>query len=370
MRIVVKLLMGAFIGGVLGSFFSGGDWIYTIVWAVAIPAVLLGSMLVGTRNTRGIGFGIARIETIQRAALEADGRQQCEARVVVQPANGTPYSTTATLMLSTDELRQYVAGTIVLVALNGMKPDVAVVSTAPPAVLEAAAKARLDPSLIPTATDVPAWETATTTTPGTKKPGSATRPWEGAVSALIIALGAVITLVPVWPSIAHTIENIAVGDPNGSNLVLGRYQQEAVDQVAAVAGSYDFTRVGFYSDYLLVTGLTAPGATTTDDYQWRYGRAYRDGPALIQSNDLQHELFDASKLDFSMIPTLVRDAIKRADLDNAELPYVSVYRGPGGDEPYGEPEIGISLRNDYYDAYFTYSFEGELLTSSGSAFTR
>lgn len=376
-RILAKVAAGAFIGGVLGYFFTGGDWMYTIVWAVAIPAFILLGLLGGSRRVTSSfpGFALARVETAQRGAVAADGRQEVTLRLVVAPPRSAAYSTTTTITIPTDDMWLYNSGSVLVVArANDNRPDVTIVSAPPAEWVARADQARADASLIPVASAAPAWEPATTTTPGTPRPGGAGllsgfRGSDLMVSLLIIAATAAIVLIPAYGSIGRTFSDLAAGRPDGANMVTGIHQQDAVDAIAAVAGSYQFTDLSFYDSYVLADGLTAPGAMTTDSYMWRWGRAMRDGPSFIQPSDLQAELFDASGLDFSIIGSLVAEAKEAANLDNIDSVYVGVRRSIF-DENSQVPEINISINNAYFDARFTYDFDGNELSRDGSAFDR
>lgn len=372
LRILAKVAFGVFIGGLLGTFFTGGDWIYTIVWSLAIPLFLVASLSAGLRGLRGRnsdGLALARIETVQRAASYDGGRQGIELRLVVAPTGSAAYTTTTTLVVLPDDIRKYNSGMVLVVARPiDSRPDVTIVPSPPAEWAARAAQAQHDTSLIPPASAAPAWEAATTTTPGTPRPGSRKlgAPTGLLVSLLIIAVTAALVLIPAYGSIGRTFSDVATGNFDGGNMITGIHQQDAVDAIAAVAGSYQFTHINFYDGYVLADGLTAPGADTTDSFTWRYGRAWRDGPSFIQSTALSEELFDASELDFSIIGDLVDEARAASDLDNIDSTYVFVRRGAETNEPV----ITISVGNAYYDASFDYGFEGDLLSQSGTAFER
>lgn len=345
-------------GGVLGAFFTGGDWIYTLVWSLAIPAFILAGLLISSRRLGGRrgGTAIARIESVQRTSVATPIDQELELRLVVLPERGEAYTTSTRVRVTPEELRNYVAGTVFVVQrLVGNRPDVTVVRTPSPEAQAAAERARLDASVIPVS--APAWESATTTQPGTARPGAGNRALGLAASLVITALIAALVLLPAWGSIGRAFTNLATWDLDAGNMVTGAYQQDAIDQIAVVAGGYDFTSANFYPDYVLVDGLTYPGASTTDSYQWRYGRAFRDGPELIQSSDLAAELFDASGLDFSVIGEVVGDAMARSRLERIDSVYAFVSR----DGAEGSPVIMVSISAAYADAYLTYGFDGKLI---------
>jgi hypothetical protein len=184
---------------------------------------------------------------------------------------------------------------------------------------------------------------------------------------VLLAAGAALALIPAYTMIGWIASDFVHGRPfDGRDMRTGLHQNDAMNQIADVVGSHDITRVNFYEDYVIVTARTSPRSTTVDTYMWRYGSAYREGPGGFEP-DLAAELFDASKVDFSIIPELITIAKRDAGMNDADDYYPSVARDTGGDVP-GDPVISISLSNDYFDAYYTFSLDGEILDKSGSAF--
>lgn len=371
LRILTKIAIGAFIGGVLGSFFTGGDWAYTLVWSFSTAVGMVAATLAGfqgrfrRRVPPASGLSLARIETIQRTGLQTNGRQECELRLVVAATDVSAYTTTTRLTMATDDLRGYVSGTVLVVARPAPnRPDVTIVPSPPQEWVTLAEQATHDPSLIPVASAAPAWEPATTTAPGTARPGSGRGSFALVASLFIVVVAAAVTLFPAYGSIGRTFGNVAAGDWDGNSMITGSHQQVAIDEIAAIAGSYQFTDVGFYDGYVIVDGLTTPGADTTDEYIWRYGRATRQGAELIQSSDLAAELFDASGLDFSMVGTVVEKAVAASGLDDIDSVNPRVARTFEG----GAPVIYVYVSDAYRDATFTYGFDGVEIERSGSAF--
>ena len=133
-----------------------------------------------------------------------------------------------------------------------------------------------------------------------------------------------------------------------------------------VVGSPDMSYINFYDDYVIVTARTSPRSTTADTYMWRGGKAFRAGPGGYDP-ELASELFDSSQLDFSIIPELITIAKRDSGMNDAEDYYPSVRRNYDSEQP-GDPVIFISLSDDYFDASYTFSFDGEILDKSGSAF--
>ena len=370
LSILIKVAIGAMLAAILGSVITG-DTTFTIVWAVGIPVVILLAMFRGMRGHRRpgkLGFSIARVETVQRAGSNIDGSQLVDVRLTV--VGDITYTTTARGNFTDEDLRTIKPGSIVAVELVGAnRPDARIITTPTPAVEAELAKVRLDSSTIPVASSVPAWETATTTTPGTAKPGTKAATGPGVVGrrvltfVIIVAMGAVV-LIPAYPSIARGVNNIVTGNWDGSDMVTGLYQQESVDQMIEVAGTSQFTSLNFYPTYIIGEAISRTSDEHTDEVNWRWGRAFVDGPSFIQSTDLQAELFDVAELDISMVAKVANETVQLARIEDADTVYAFVSNGSES----GRPEITVSINGEYDSAYITYSFDGEILNQSGSVF--
>ncbi len=198
------------------------------------------------------------------------------------------------------------------------------------------------------------------------KPARPVRLRRGIAIVLVLA-GMALALIPAYPLIGWIASDVAHGRPfDGRDMRTGLHQNEAVAQIAEVVGSPDVTRVNFYEDYVIVSARTSPRSTTVDTYMWRHGGAYRQGPGGFEP-ELAELLFDASKVDFSVIPSLITIAKRDAGMNDADTYYPSVSRASEA-EGYGDPVISISLSNEYFDAYYTFSLDGEIISKSGSAF--
>ena len=178
--------------------------------------------------------------------------------------------------------------------------------------------------------------------------------WSRVLAILTILVGAALVLIPAYRMIGWTATNIAQGRFDGNDMRTGLHQQEAIDDLTAVIGGSEFVSIYFYDGYVLAEAPTRPGATTTDLWQWRYGRAVNDGPYSGSIDGL----FDASAVDFSMIPDLVARARAETGWEQVTTTYPSVRANEEG-----VPEITIALGNDYYSASYTYDLRGELVDS-------
>ncbi len=187
------------------------------------------------------------------------------------------------------------------------------------------------------------------------------------IAVVLVIAGAALSLIPAYSMIGWIASDVVHGQPfDGRDMRTGLHQNDAIAQIAEVVGSPDVTRVNFYDDYVIVTARTSPRSTTVDSYMWRYGGAFRSSPGSFEP-DLADQLFDASKVDFSIIPSLITIAKRDSGLNDAEDYYPSVSRD-NLSEGLGDPVIDISLSNDYFNAYYTFSLDGEMLEKSGSAF--
>lgn len=353
------LLLGAGIGAIIGIIFVG-DPLYTVAAAAAFPLVIFAAIAVSGRGgaARATGPALARVESIQRTGVESNGMYECSLRLVVQPSSGAAYQTIAKQVLTAEQLRSTTPGAVIVVTrLGGHRPDVAV--TAAPSA-EWAAKieaARRDPSSIASAQNAPLWTTGKP--PQTASTGG--RLVRRTIAILVMVAGAALVLVPAYGSIARAVESMAAGDLGGTSMVTGNYQQLAVDDLAAASGGYQFTSIRFYDEYVIATAPTTPGASTTDQFTWRYGRSYSQDPELIQPTDMQAELFDASELDFSMVATVTRDAIAASGLTSFESIYPGVALASSGQKV---PVISVYLTTDYESVTYVYGFDGELISSN------
>lgn len=296
-RVVLQLAVGAILGSILGSIFTG-DWIYTIVWGVGLPLVLTIAGVLGSRKRTGQVLTVpGRIPGI----IGSTRVQPAQTQAVLNPESTAIPSTGGTL--------------------NGEPLDPAVLAKMPQ----------------PRLRDVPLWRRV--------------------LAIALVFAGIALVLIPAYRTIGWTVTNLAQGRWDGNDMRSGLHQQEAVDDLAAVIGSYDFVSVWFYDSFVLIEAPTFVGATTTDQYEWQYGRAGRKGPY----SGAVTGLFDASRIDFSIIGELVA----QAKADTGWTDFTSFYPSVRANGE-GVPEIHISLSNDYYSASYTFTIEGDLIEKDGT----
>jgi hypothetical protein len=189
--------------------------------------------------------------------------------------------------------------------------------------------------------------------------------WWRALSILTRAAGAALVLIPAYPMIGWTVQDIGAGRPfDGRDMVEGLHQQDAFDQLAGVIGGTEVVSITFFRDSIQVSAPSSPGARTVDRYVWSGGVASKQGPDFSQPADLDDALFDAGDLDMSLVATLVRRSLDDAEIDQVDAVYPSIRR-PGDGEG---PRIDIAISGVYFSAYYSYTTDGQLLQRSGSAF--
>ena len=106
----------------------------------------------------------------------------------------------------------------------------------------------------------------------------------------------------------------------------GLHQNDAVAQIAEVVGSPDVTRVNFYEDYVIVRRAPRRAARrSTRTCGGTAALSVRSGRIRARARGL---LFDASTVDFSIIPSLITIAKRDSGMNDADDYYPSVSRAP------------------------------------------
>lgn len=372
LRFLPPILFGGVLGSVLAWIITG-DWIYAIVFGVTLGPAIISATFLSMRGRLRVGpgdhgYAAGRVESVQRVGANAAGQQQADVRVSVFTQNDSPYQTTMRTVVDDAALRKMAIGSFIPLLRLGQitRPDVSYAPDAPPEWMAKVEELRAEASTLPVVANVKPWETATTTTPGTPKPGQPRKRTTRYLGLIIVLVVAAAVMIPSYVSIARGVNNILQGRLDGSNMVTGLYQQQSIDQMAAAAGTTQFTSLSFFPDFILGDALSKSeeGEQRTDSVEWRFGRAWVDGPSSSQSSDLSRELFDVSELDFSKVAEVARDGLARSGIENPE----SVYAFVRADSETGVPEITISIDGPYDDAYMNYTFGGELISASGTAF--
>jgi len=156
---------------------------------------------------------------------------------------------------------------------------------------------------------------------------------------------------------------------------VGTNAQQALAKLADATGSAVFASVYISYETISVEAANPPGSETFDDWYYRAaeGSVEHDGPTLIQPDrdELDLTLIDVRDYDLTVIPAIIAKARKKSGLTDADpsdvgvsLQTETIWTDDGGKRR-GRPTYSVSVRNDYYDAYFTFSGTGKLLDMSG-----
>lgn len=373
MRLLLFLAIGFVTGGVLFSVITGD--VDDLGWylGLGLPVLaLLATLLPLARLMRGLpqstrldipaaladGRGaLARVKRIRRTGTSINDVPLCEVTLVVQPRERDAYSVTVRELVDPVLMPRRQPGQIVVVARHALdRPEVLIVGEP-----DASWTAAMEESGDSVPASAPIWNAPDTPLPGQRKSligrGERGRPARMVAYVALAAIGAGITLVPNWGQ--FRAEAAAFFTEYGDDFTRNDRQREAIEAIIAVMGHSTVTHVGFYDGYVLVTGLTAPGAVTLDDYQFRHGEAFREGPTPIQSDDLAAETFDLRSVDVSRIPEYVAAAVTATGIDPTEGPYVGIDRFSG------PPAIDVTVRDAYFDGTYRVDLSGTVVYMDG-----
>jgi hypothetical protein len=179
-----------------------------------------------------------------------------------------------------------------------------------------------------------------------------------AIAVVLVVAAGGITLIPSAAAIGRIGTN--------QNMLTGAYQQQAVDAIAKVVGTHELVDIDFYDSYVIAQAPTKPGADTSDNYQYRYGRAERLGPEQSAADTKTAE-YDGRQVDFALIPKLIRDAERRTKTSSPTSLHVFVMQPL--DRKVGQPPtINIQVDDAYHSNQVDYTAQGKFLNGVGDAF--
>ena len=387
---MLRLLLAATIGFFTASVVLltadlGGD---ALPWAVPVSGALMTILLVvvsigrGFAGVRGASaadveaavrenrVSLARVIETRATGSSVNDQPLCDIRLVVASRTRPAYTTSTRALVNLGRLPSLQRGAVVVVAqLHADRPDVALLDPAPG---EWQAAADRD-TTVATMPEPPAWEAAPAR--GRDRQGLLRIPAALLLLAFVVGLGA-----RAWPE-----RDLVVALVQGTSLDEAREQgdraraeaasifpaartQRVVDDLAEAAGGTQFVDVVLFRTYAVAEALTSPGATTTDSFTWRDGRAVREGAELIQPDpaDLPAALYDVRDLDWSVVERLTAQMTELTGIDDADGPVVYVRRGTASDA-IAPVEIVLSVDDDYYDGWVTADATGAIVSMRGGA---
>ncbi len=164
-------------------------------------------------------------------------------------------------------------------------------------------------------------------------------------------VGALVAVVVVCAAVGWLLLRPGGTDPSSAGATgavdpADAWSASAAPQVVAdlveVAGGTQFVAVFLYAGYASAVAPTAPGATTTDRYAWRDGKAERSGPEGVLDPD---ELFDVTTVDWTAIEGFVSQVPELSGIDSMPSS-VYVERAVAGGAS-ADAQLSLSLSDDY-----------------------
>ncbi|MEU2202267.1 hypothetical protein [Isoptericola sp. NPDC019482] len=198
-----------------------------------------------------------------------------------------------------------------------------------------------------------------------------------AVFPVLAVVGFAAALYPAWDEAGRPVETRSIGTVRAEHDAAAAAEtsmftpgnlRPAIDAVLALSGD-EVTEVYVFDRWVQVTAPTSPGASTTDEWQYRDGEATREGASLIQPEpeDVPRELFDASEIDWEDVPPLFDETERLTGIDDADDPMLWVAREVWADEKPGEPQVHVTVSDDYHDGSVDFSAGGEVVGTYGGA---
>lgn len=377
-----------------------------IALTVLLPIVLVVRSFTGVAGGGGggAGFGfapaeaevqaaatqgrlaLARVKAIRRTGTSINDQPVCDLDLVVVPRFGAPFEVRTRRLVDLVEIPRLQPESVVVVITGDQVPSSVSIVMNPPD--DWVQQAQSDEQ-------VRSVRTAPPFTPATDPTSSRSglRRIPRFVYLAGILVGAAVALIPAYPTIAA----LATGDTTlaevrhassyegkaeaeqraqaeadaAANMFVGDNAARAVEALTNELGATQVTQLSFWATNLSAVAQSAPGDGTLDDFTVSGGEVERSGAASTQlePGELELQLFDASAVDYSLMPALIEQAKELSQLQGAD---------PDGDEQsvyvarklvsgFDVPQIvfDVPISGEYYDAWFTFSATGEVLSMRG-----
>jgi hypothetical protein len=180
------------------------------------------------------------------------------------------------------------------------------------------------------------------------------------IAIVLVVSAAAITLLPSADSISR------IG--TDQSFLTGPNQVRAVEAIAGVVGTHELVDIDFYDGYVDAQAPSHPGANTTDDFEYRYGHADRTGQEPDGgSAPTKTAEYDARKVDFALIPKLIKDAERRSKTHSPTSLHVFVMQ-PLDSKVGQAPTINIEVDTAYRASQVHYSASGKFIDGIGDGF--
>ena len=383
-RCLFALSLGVLAASILGDALTGDPLYGTllvvsiVVASICLPLTIIGSVVgsMGLANPRQVAAAkdagrtaLARVVRIHATRSSVNDQPVCDIELLVVPRQGRgPYRTTTRRVVNLAQLPSMQPGAVVVVTqLDPERPEIAIDDSPDPTWAAG------------TATDRQVRELATADVWEAPRAGrrGGIRHIPFVVFPVLVVVGAVAGLYPAWGEARQLLQGGSIdevraahdaSDAAETSMFTAGNLQPAIDAVTALSGT-QVTEVYVFDQWVRVTAPTSPGATTTDEWEYRDGEATRTGASLIQPEpeDVPRELFDASEIDWAALPALFGEAERLTGIDATDAPSLWVAREIVVDEKPTAPQVHVSTADDYHDGYVDFSADGEVVDMNGGA---
>lgn len=381
LRIIFFLALGVVVGGAALEI-ATGDPAFAWIWPAALPvAIISGVLTLVARQARQImpappqesaeamasgRAALAVVTAIRRTGTMINDVPVCELTLVVAPRDRDAYETSVKRLVDPVEMPRFQPGEVKVVGRYALdRPEVWIIDE-PDTTWRNAADEGAD-SLPLTA---PRWHAPKDAPPLGRQPllstDRRTLPVRVALYALAVLVGAGAVIAPNFEQFTTTAGAMFTGE-HPEDFTRGDRQQVAVDALVAIAGP-KFTSLRFFDGFVLATAPTSPGATTLDEFQYRWFEAERQGPATIQEDDVNGLLFDVSEVDVTRIQGIVEAAMRATGIAEPDTLSVSVEREPpldSSDGPGGPVRLMVNVSDAYYSGWYTTDAQGAVTDMRG-----
>ncbi|GIG69481.1 hypothetical protein [Phytomonospora endophytica] len=369
LRILFFLGLGFLVGGIALTA-TTGDTDFIWMWTTALPVtIILGVFTMLGASMRRLAtptpgetagavaegrVALARVVSIDRTGTRINDVLVCRVGLVVAPRERAAYRTEVRMLVDPVAMPRFQPGQIKVAGRHALdRPEVWIIAEPDSTWRNAAEEGG---AAVPA--HAPEWKSDENAPGVGRQPiigvGRRGRGARMAVYAVVFALAAGIPVALNWKQVTAS-----------NDFVYGDDAPTAVEELIKVMGDSKVVDITFHDDFVTVEAPSVPGAVTIDDFTYRYGEAEREGPTLIQPDDLAMELFDLDDVDFTVFPAISAAAVRATGIDDTESPLIVVSRGSSSDGVPGPIEIGVSLSDEYFSGYYTTDAKGNLLSMSG-----
>lgn len=419
---MIRLLCFALLGAVIASaaawaLSADEAWVGMFVPCVVALSVL-GPIVLVVRSLAGAGLGgalagplsaeelqradsegrlaLARVRSIRRTGTMINDQPICDLDLVVVPRFGAPFEVRTRRLVDLVEIPRLQPECVVVVVMQEAAPSPVSIVLDPPD--EWVQLAQRDERVRSTRTAAPF-------TPAPAAAGKAAgglRRIHPAFYVVAVLVGAALTLIPAYPTIAaiasgettlgevryaNSWEGRMAADEQAradaeaaeaeaaaaASMFVGDNAARAVDALVDAIGAGQVVQLSFWGEHLSAIAPSGPGEATLDSWDVVAGEVTNSGPAGSQPDPaaLELQLFDARSVDTSLMPDLIAQAKELSGLSEPDPTRTDqwVYVSRSGSSDSGPPPVvlDVPVYGEYYDAWITFSLEGEVVSMRGGA---